>query len=368
MKLKRLLRNSKVSLHFDTRCRNGLSWNIANRLAAAVLGNPRRSILVAAVVCLLTSQVTADAKDRLSTSVSWTLGIGSGQTEYIISGRGIDTSGNDVWVKSELEFPLSCTLFGVSARIHSKSMPRPWSLELTLLTNLSHPSEKMRDHDWIDIENGFSGKLAFTTSDAEMMSLVIGLRAKRYLWGFGSLQMGPMAAFRHQWISQDIIGAHGWVVDYRRPPYPEASIGTSDKVIDYRISYYLPMLGVTARIDAGEHLTGEMDVAATAAIYSDFDDHLLRHKTANSSGIGPGLIANVDVGVALGKADKRVTPIVGIVGRLLTLHATGSQSQDWYGDDPLTEDRDDTGARQTGISHEVNCTQYLLALRIGLVF
>jgi hypothetical protein len=99
---------------------------------------------------------------------------------------------------------------------------------------------------------------------------------------------------------------------------------------------------------------------------SDFDDHLLRNKTAVADVIGGGGETDLNIRWFFGSSTQSRS-FLEFSMSFLYLLAEGDQTQAWYGDDPVSED-DDTGKVITGIPHEVESLQGNIGLRLGLRF
>ena len=99
---------------------------------------------------------------------------------------------------------------------------------------------------------------------------------------------------------------------------------------------------------------------------SDYDDHLRRNKVATSHVMGRGVITDLNAFYTI-SGGGRVKPFIELVGSFLYFHASGSQKQRWYGDDPITAE-DDTGNLLQGIPHEINSQQASVGLRAGVAF
>ena len=170
--------------------------------------------------------------------------------------------------------------------------------------------------------------------------------------------------FRYQKIEQNIIGYEGWQIDTDGARHTVSGI---ERGIYYRVTCKSPHLGLRSNVELGPHT----DISAKAAFAlvwaSDFDDHLLRNKTATADITGHGFISGVSLRHQM-PSTGTMQPFFELVGELVYLHASGGQTQSWYGDDPASPDDDDTGTSLSGIPHEINSQQVSIGLRVGLGF
>ncbi len=111
-------------------------------------------------------------------------------------------------------------------------------------------------------------------------------------------------------------------------------------------------------------MTFNSRIAYTRAIISDHDDHLLRFKITESDINGNGLLADFGLRMDFGPTPSKGF-FVEFNGDLTYIKASGTSTQSWYGDDPLSEE-DDTGQILTGIPHEISTTQFRIGLVLGM--
>ncbi len=287
-----------------------------------------------------------------------------GYTEYIMDISFPTVEGNYV-LKSELEFPLDVIMAGAKVGLHSTADKLyAWSVKGGYFTNLNDPGGVMKDHDWTTVRPNVVEKFSFTESPSEMSSTLLlfegtlrVLHRKRFdlaLWG----------GFRYQKIKQDIIGYKGWQLDTNLIRH---DISGTERAVVYRVTYKSPHVGLRANIKLGARASLGARAAFAPVWASDFDDHLLRKKTATADITGSGIIsgANLDVNLA---SKSSLKPFVTLVSDLVYFHASGNQTQSWYGDDPATPTEDDTGTVLSGIPHEINTLQINVGLRVGLTF
>lgn len=294
-------------------------------------------------------------------------GYAFGETEYEISGLGIDEQERLVAIRSLLEFPLDQVMGGIGVRLNSTREHRPWSIVLDIHTTFTDPGGIMKDHDWATVQDGFDGKFSYTESGSEGSALLINLVGSWYLYQKNTFLFGPRAGFRFHRIQQDVIDFEGWWIDYSDPPFVRRPQQGDGKGIEYRIHYFMPMIGLAARIDKPDEYRLEAHISYMPVFYDDFDDHLFRKKTAESNGNGSGLLAGLAARVNLPSGGPK-SPFVELRAEIVTLSASGDQTQVWYGDDGATPGVDDTGNQVTGIAHDVRSTQGRLSLQFGTMF
>lgn len=324
-----------------------------------------RLLLLGIALTLLLSIPAWSAHVKLIPSIYG--GFTFGETEYEISGIGVDDQDRLLAIRSLLEFPLDQVMGGVGLRINSTRQLRPWSITLDIHTSFTDPGGIMKDHDWITVQDGFDGKFSYTESSSEGSAVVINLTGDWFLYHKETVLFGPRVGFRFQRIQKDIIDFEGWWIDYDTEPYARRPQGGQGKGIEYRIHYFMPMLGLAARIDKHQHYRLEAHISYLPIFYDDFDDHLFRKKTAESSGHGSGVLAGMAARVNL-PSTRANHPFIELRAEIISLSASGDQTQTWYGDDGATPGFDDTGQIITGINHEVRSTQSRVALQFGTMF
>ncbi|UCD63233.1 MAG: omptin family outer membrane protease [Candidatus Zixiibacteriota bacterium] len=344
----------------------------------------KKQVLTAAV-SLAVMVSTSPAQSPLKLSVAPSLSTHRGETEYIMDIRQTltDESGNIIYdptgspvvwrLKSQLEFPLDVTVFGVTARVDLTSNPGFFWVEGSYFLSLNDPSGALTDSDW----EGLSGyvdftKFSYTESEATMESRAFDIEAGVRLLTPGKVSVAAVAGYRYQKIQQDVIGFDGWfrvfdtvALAFSDEQYSQSGTG---KVGYYEITYKQPQVGLVTWIDWRPGLSTRIKTVYTPVWFEDYDDHVLRFKEAIADGDGSGFIGSARIHYELTQAPMPAVPFVDFTAEFVTLSASGKQTQSWYDDDPASPDFDETGLSIPGLPHEVNSTQFDFGLRIGVTF
>ncbi|UCD95392.1 MAG: hypothetical protein JSU69_04915 [Candidatus Zixiibacteriota bacterium] len=286
---------------------------------------------------------------------------------------GLDSEFNLVKLKSKLEFPIDAVLLGGEASIGQDSKgKRNWSVELGIFTNLNDPGNVMKDHDWFTGTTDvgyFDGKFSYTESKAEMTHTVIAIKGEKRIASSKKFALYGYAGYRYQKISQDIIGYDGWQIDIFNDPSFTKVYGGDDtvKALLYEVTYKGPFLGVEYDYYFTPSIYIGIEAAAMPTSVSDYDNHLLRKKDGKAEGTGVGFLSSVFMHLEPWRTGPSTLIFFDIEGELFTARVSTKQVQEWYGDDPFSED-DDTGVIIRNIPHDVRSTQFNLGLRIGVTF
>lgn len=324
----------------------------------------KRNLLITFAFVLSLVQ-TLLAQSKVKFTVAPQLSQNFGLTEYIMD---ISLPYNEgIYVlKSQLEFPLDVVMAGAAVGLHStRETLYTWSIEGSYFTNIDNPGGVMKDHDWeTDTATWRVEKFSYTESRAEMKSTLITVEGYLRVLQRQRFGLDLWGGFRYQKIEQDIIGYDGWQIDTNGVRHTVSGI---EKGIYYKVTYKSPHLGLRSNIRLRHHTVISAKAAFALMWASDFDDHLLRNKTATADITGKGFISGVSISHQMPRTGK-IQPFFELASEFVYLHASGNQTQRWYGDDPITPDDDDTGTILSGIPHEINSRQVSVGLRVGLGF
>ncbi|MFQ6007673.1 MAG: omptin family outer membrane protease [Candidatus Zixiibacteriota bacterium] len=303
-----------------------------------------------------------------------------GYTEYIMEWSGYLATPIDTglyFLKSELEFPLDVIMLGAKIGLHStKETLYAWSIEAGYCTNLDDPGGIMKDHDWETVKRVIDGetvyywgqveKFSYTESSADMKSTQLTLEGFLRVMHKTSFSLDLWGGFRYQKIEQNIAGYQGWQLLRDSAVAREITVYSSEPALFYWVTYKSPFLGLRSGFKLGTKVQFAAQAAFAPVWVSDYDDHLIRNKIATASITGSGLISGASIHFDLANP-ATFKPTVSLTSDLVYLHASGNQTQKWYGDDPLTEE-DDTGTVLPGIPHDINTLQLNVGLRVSMIF
>lgn len=342
----------------------------------------KRIILTIVVISLTLIFVPGQAEAATSFTIAPEIQRMNGSTDYTMEiSEFIGRAGTIplIWtLKSELKFPLDLNMAGI--RVGLTSTPakfRPWSIEAAIYTNISDPSVKMEDHDWQAMNWFFNEKFSFTKSDAMVKATMIDFEATLDFYREKTFSVSLLGGFRYYHVKQDIVGYEGW---YR--PFDATnliflgpiSVQGDEKAIFYKVTYRLPKGGIRIKTLGTGRLMFQADAAYTRVMFSDFDDHILRGKTATCDGSGHGVMAKAVVRYLFEPVLLGRRPFVALSIDFAELNASGEQTQEWYKDEGY-EDPDtgewigvEAGDVFPGIPHEINSTISTISLRAGLEF
>ncbi|UCH84477.1 MAG: omptin family outer membrane protease, partial [Candidatus Latescibacterota bacterium] len=248
-----------------------------------------------------------------------------GETAYELNAKSEDPAnpGTLVDIRSRLEFPLDVTLLGVAAGWEpGQASARRWSVAAGVHTNVSDPSDKMTDEDWVG-----SKQLGYTESNADLeLIFVTADVGYRFRKGDRS-DLSLLFHFDYQRIEQHLVGFEGWrgslFSDQRFP------VSGTAPVIDYEVSYVSPQVGAAGTYLVGAHARLGAQASIGAVYASDTDDHLLRGRISEGEGWGVALNTRVVVDLLPGFLPLNGLTM-GLVGELRFFHAEGEVDQRWY--------------------------------------
>lgn len=282
----------------------------------------------------------------------------SGYTDYHIE----MVEGYITW-QSILAFPLD----GYKLSLNASYVKHPFKdpkkdlrFEMLYARYIINPKEAMVDSDYGEYEAGLiTEKWVWSATKSTAKASINEISGKtRIGMDLGNSIYGALVlGYRYLKCSYDIFGIDGW----QQPEYGGEiyyfNIYQNDNVLDYRISYHLPLAGVKLDVGASDNamLSGEILWHPMSKV-NDYDDHILRKKTATSQCHGGGWGASVSAKILLGRF-KNMDILVGTGFEMLRVSATGEQQQVFYGDDPGTIDYDETGLAFTDIDNTINLKQ-----------
>ncbi len=326
----------------------------------------RQSVLSVAILFVLNLTVRAEGLVRLTLQQHITRQ--SGYTEYEMDIRyPLDTAPGGIKVlRSELKFPLDVTMAGVRGVLESTAQGLyAWSVAVGYSVNSENPEDLMQDSDWSNLRSVEPEKYIYTESPAQMRSTMVTAETTLRVVPQRQFNLDLWGGFRYQKIEQDIIGYRGWALDNAFDTV--LLFDTTSLAMFYRVEFTTAYLGCRANFHPTPHLKFSGQAAFALVWASDFDDHHLRNKEADADIDGTGAIFGVNLGYRI-PVQSVVRPFVEFVGDLAYYRASGGQTQSWYGDDPATPDKDETGTSISGIPHEIRSLRGSVGVRVGVGF
>jgi hypothetical protein len=296
------------------------------------------------------------------------LGGGVGFTQYTIDIPAETSNGDDYALKSRLIFRLDALYAGGILKIQSGDTARfEWSLEADLSTNLTNSFMKMKDRDWIEINNSQEFSFSYTESDADFRNTVLFAIGRKHLPGFPGGHFYLMGGYRFQSVRQDIIGYNGWQIDLEDPTLTPVPISGSGKVLIYKVTCHSALAGLSYMEDFGESVMASVAGGYLPTYFEDYDDHLLRFKRSVANGYAHGFMGEASVRFLSWDRMRSKKMFLELSGSFFGLIGFSDQRQEWYGNDPAQEG-DETGQIISGIDYEIQSYQLALKAEIGILF
>ncbi len=315
-------------------------------------------ILLIGLACPTTARANVDPSFSVSASHLF------GSTRYRISFPYVQKGKQDVG-RSELEYPLGVFLGGVQISLGENPARRSrLSLIGALRRNIDNPGGAMSDSDWIN-----SRLVSYTESRAGLTAWQATLRCRFRVMRRSRTALAAEVGYRYSRFSYKLYGLEGW---YDRDWFGEGLgreivvLDAGLHVLDYRVSYQLPTLGLVVEFHPAHWLETELGVHVSPhASATDFDDHLLRNKNARATATGSAFVVSANLQANLPSANVRREFFFELRIEWTRIETDGDQTQDWYGDDPASSGVDDTGARVSGIDDEISADIGRIAARVG---
>jgi len=291
----------------------------------------------------------------------------SGYTNYHIT----FVEGYYSW-QSVLAFPVH----GYKANIKASLFKYPFKtpdkfigVELLYTKNITDPETTMVDSDYAIYETGtYSEKWVWSatqsTAEANINELYASFQIGKTLPYdiTGAILLG----YRYLRFAYDIYGVKGW----QQPEYG-GEVYTFDtlqntNVLDYRVSYHLPFLGLNLKIGMTENswLNGNL-IWYLKSKANDEDDHILRKKSSTSQCDGSGWGAAVNGKINLVKLASDRIIFAGAGYEFMKISTAGIQTQTYYADSPDFPENE-TGLTYTDIDNEIKLNQQAITVFLGL--
>jgi hypothetical protein len=213
----------------------------------------------------------------------------------------------------------------------------------------------MTDEDWIA-----GRQIGYTESPAQL-ELLHATAEVVYALGPGSrMPLSALLRMDYQHIEQHLVGYSGW----RRSLFSNevVSVSGTAPVIDYRVTYLTPQLGARLAVARGAHLRASVQGGAGIAFAWDEDDHLLRSRLSEGSGVGIASHLRLALDVLPGFVPWKWLH-GGLGGELRYFRAEGSATQTWYRDAELP-----AGTVIDDIPYRIESLQYSVTVGAGAAF
>jgi len=322
------------------------------------------AVYIILIMTLFSQPLFAQSKTEFSIAPS--VKSGFGYTEYIMDLIYYDSEASEYYrVKSHLEFPMDVIMPGVQVRVQSFMEDKiDWAVTAEIYVDVNHPGGKMTDRDWQSQVGYPLVEFSNTESDAEISALCFRLRAEKQILKKPKWDLYLFLGYEYQNLDYEIIGYKGW--------HYENGVRINDfstvKALDYEVTYSMPLFGLAARINQTGRTVMNIETEFGPVFVSDFDDHILRNKIAEADGTGYAINASVNSRFYFRLGSSPRGAFFDLNADLKYISASTDQTQRWYGDDPATDDYDDTGSYIANIPHDIKSLQYRIGLKIGMSF
>lgn len=295
----------------------------------------------------------------------------SGTTTYRISFPWGPYYGN-----SRLDFPLDGYATVLTASLRSKpstGQSSQYGLDVEFAVRLSDPKREMTDSDYVCVSAwsiDARDRLVFSATTSAARAGEWGLTvAGRALTPLGTqVKLGGLLGFRYQRISYDIYGVKGWQDTTFAGDIVYFDELRDTRVLQYRVSYGLPMVGVLLLAESSNNLSLQARAAYLPFVSGrDEDLHLLRNKKSVIQASGRGWLLGCDAWVRLATMAGGASLSLAGDAEYFRVDADGSQTQTYYGDDPGIAD-DQTGLTNIGIDAKMAQRRFRVGLALTYGF
>jgi outer membrane protease len=272
-------------------------------------------------------------------------GIMSGYCSYEIEATEFVPEYNlNAKIKSKLEFPLDIRLGGIQYEAYYiLDSKKTVQIDLRLYTDLTDPSSKMKDDDWV-----MGYLISSTKSDAEVNAFITDIGAYLNYSLSPKVRLIGGLAYKYQKFSYNIHGIKGWQLDEQ---LERVYFGGIDhyKVLDYEVTSFLPSIRIGGIYDAFSDVKVNANIAySPLAEVVDEDDHILRGKIIKGK-CDDGSATIIELGLHWNITNKL---FLNFNYENLSLTLKGKQRQYYYDDDPGTPDDNEKGYSVSGIKLE----------------
>jgi len=287
-----------------------MKYLVAVITAACLLGIPAKSLALS-----------------LFTEIGFETRYSNGDSTYHISFD--DTWENGGHGESKLEFPLANIMAGISLTAGTRHEKNPGltkaRFRIIWLGVATNAAGTMKDSDWIENDAALGqdphpGRDLYTESDARLQGAVFDMNYAHHFSLNNSWVLGPIIGYRYQGLEYGIYGYRG--IYYTTP------VSRDGKVLEYRVIYLLPYVGLSSDFLFGRN--DQFQLHFTFA-YSDWakaedrDDHILRYKLHVGDCEGAAYLINLNLDW---KCLSRLTLSLG--GEYVDIETRGRQHQSIY--------------------------------------
>jgi len=266
--------------------------------------------------------------------------------------------------QSELEYPLDVFLLGAKFReSFTLADERSASVFARIYFNMNDPDSKMQDSDWFGAGNGNLKSLykySYTQSSSRISWIggELGFDIGNYKLLGKKVSYGAKIAVDVS--SHEMRGIDGWQKMFTDSKRVEFSERQNELVLTYELFYFEPSVYVDFKLLQYQTMNWSVIFSLSPLTLAiDKDDHVLRNKGSETTayGFGLGLVNEMEF---------QINPGVSVVAdaRMRYIRTHGKMSQKYYGDDPGTQDKDETGLAFDNIDNVISLFTQEIALGI----
>lgn len=259
--------------------------------------------------------------------------------------------------RSRLKWPIDVKTVGVGLTV---SADRMVEIELGVFTKpWFYSNGSMKDYDYLDESEYFNrathdGVDIYSTSKVDSRALVFQGRGRVFPLQRKLFSAGFSAGYEYQEFDYHAFDTR----QFGYGPWKDRSGSANGLVSQYFLQYDIYTLGLVFRSNINDVFILTLDASYLPFVAaSDEDDHLRRSRVSYSDTRGNGYQAEIS---GLFKVYRNL--FLSSRVNIRRIHTDGHQNQFWYGDDPNTNNFDDTGSSFRGLGVDIDQQSILVTI------
>ena len=272
----------------------------------------------------------------------------------------------DVGIQSELEYPLDVAIAGMAISTRFKIRGKNYFVKLRAWGNLNDPGEKMQDSDWFGAKNSNVTslyKFSYTQSRSKLIwaGAELDIESQNHVLFNRPVIYGMR--FMGDYSYHKMYDIRGW---YKLPGSDKTTYEShiNELVLTYKLLHLEPDFYLKLKLAETSKYSWHTTLLASPLVFAyDKDDHVLRNKNTETKAFGfsAGLLNELTINL---NRDIALTAALNIH----YFRTEGGMRQKFYGDDPGTEDKDETGLEFKNIDNVISMFTQEIALGIRVSF